>query len=112
MISCSQFRSFTTLWTFSSSLYLKSSSIIEKVLILLFNFLEAIEANEPESTPPLKQNATGTSALVLNFTVSINSLLISSIASLLLIFLSIVNFGVQYFFILIFKLLLHDKFSE
>ena len=46
------------------SLYLSSlSSIIEKLLTLQLNFLAAIDAIAPESTPPLKQKAIGTSDL-------------------------------------------------
>lgn len=38
-------------------------SRIEKVLTLILNFLAAIDTIDPESIPPLKQNANGTSDL-------------------------------------------------
>jgi hypothetical protein len=38
-------------------------SKIEKVLTLILNFLAATDTKAPESIPPLKQKASGTSAL-------------------------------------------------
>ena len=52
---------------FFSSLYLLSLSIIEYVVALTLNSLTAIEVNNDESTPPLKQKAIGTSDLNLIF---------------------------------------------
>ena len=62
--------------------------------------------------PPLKQNAAGTSARVLNFTVSINKFFDTFIASGNSISLFTANFGFQYFLIFIFFSSLQIKFSE
>ena len=80
----------------SSSLYLSSVSKIEKEVILALKFFAAIDARPAESTPPLRQNARGTSARRRIFMLLSKASFDPSIASIKDMFGSISLLGFQY----------------